>query len=95
MPCCSPPRREDGKVQGPEQAVGSLSSPRKERLGSSLELDRSPTGWKSGQRPARWSHVLVTRPCTRQGHTRQRQDLGTDCVWQGGEPTTTLQVSGR
>ena len=77
MPCCSPPRREDGKVQGPEQAVGSLSSPRKGRLGSSLELDGSPTGWKSGQRPA-WP--LVTRSCTRQGHARQRQDLGMDCV---------------
>lgn len=47
---CSLEKWEDGNMEGVKQAAGSLSSPRKGRLDFRLELERSPTGWRSGQR---------------------------------------------
>lgn len=47
---CSLEKWEDGNVEGAVQGAGSLSSPRVGRLDLRLELDGSPTGWKSGQR---------------------------------------------
>lgn len=54
---CSLEKWEDGNMEGVKQAAGSLSSPRKGRLDFRLELERSPTGWRSGQRFAWRSHV--------------------------------------